>query len=246
MKNVVDQEYWNASYKNLDLQIAPKEDDVRKFIENNHYIKENSFGSCFEIGVYPGRYLAIFGELGYQLNGVDQNKLVETKLPEWLNQSGYNVGFFKQALIEEFCSNQKFDCVYSIGFIEHFKNYEQVILKHIDFMADGGTLFISVPNFKGFVQHILHLLVDRENLKRHVLKSMEPLEWARLLSANGLEIKDFGYFGGFDFWVDNQSRNIFQRILLKCIFKVLPTMKKYLRKNSSTYSPYCYIVAKKV
>lgn len=48
---------------------------------------------------------------------------METKLPKWLKQSGYNVGFFKQAVIEEFCNNQKFDVVYSIGFIEHFENY---------------------------------------------------------------------------------------------------------------------------
>lgn len=92
--NIVNQEYWNSSYENLDLQIVSSEDDVRKFIEQNVHVRNNSGGSCFEIGVYPGRYLAVFGELGYQLNGVDQNKLVETKLPEWLKQSGYNVGFF--------------------------------------------------------------------------------------------------------------------------------------------------------
>lgn len=108
-------------------------------------------------------------------------------------------------------------------------------------MAKNGTLFISVVNLKGFVHHILHLLVDRENLK-----SMDPSEWAKLLTANGVEIKDFGYFGGFDFWVDNQPRNIFQRILLKCMFKALPILKKILRKNSAIYSPYCYILAKKV
>lgn len=244
--NIVNQEYWNSSYENLDLQIVSSEDDVRKFIEQNVHVRNNGGGSCFEIGVYPGRYLAVFGELGYQLNGVDQNKLVETKLPEWLKQSGYNVGFFKQEIIEEFCSNQKFDVVYSIGFIEHFENYQEVILKHLEFMAENGTLFISVPNFKGVIQHILYLLVDRENLNRHILESMDPSEWAKLLSSNGLEVKDFGYFGNFDFWVDNQPRNIFQRILLKCIFKALPILKKILRKNSAIYSPYCYILAKKV
>ena len=34
MENVVDKEYWNLSYANLDLQIVPKEDDVRKFLEH--------------------------------------------------------------------------------------------------------------------------------------------------------------------------------------------------------------------
>ena len=246
VENVVDKEYWNLSYANLDLQIVPKEDDVRKFLEHNYYIQENKLGSCFEIGAYPGRYLAVFGELGYQLNGIDQNEFVATRLPEWLNKSGYNVGFFEQSSIETFAINQKFNMVYSIGFIEHFKNYEQVILKHLDFMADDGTLFISVPNFKGLAQRILHSLVDRENLNRHVLESMNPQKWAKLLLVNGVDVKSFGYFGGFDFWVDNQPRNIFQRGLLKAIFKLRPILKKNKKKDSSIYSAYCYIIAKKV
>ncbi len=244
MKNIVSFQYWSLSYENLDLKIALPEDGVRRFIED-HLTPQRSDLSCFEFGIYPGRYAAVFGNLGYELNGVDQIPYTQNRLPQWFSECAYTYNYLGCESIENLNLDRRFDLVYSIGFIEHFKDYKNIIDKHLDLLSDDGVLFISTPNFRGVIQFLLHLLIDKKNLDRHVIESMNPKIWKEQLIERGLNVISYGYFHGFDFWVDNQSRNIFQRVLKKCIFKILPILKHVFKNNSAHYSPYCYILAKK-
>ena len=77
--NLVPQEYWDKGYETLELDIAPKDDTVRRWIEL--FFSNRGKGRCLEIGCFPGRYLAVFGELGYELNGIDLTPRVESDLP---------------------------------------------------------------------------------------------------------------------------------------------------------------------
>ena len=45
---------------------------------------------------------------------------------------------------------ESFDLVYSLGVIEHFKNPENVISKHLDMVKSNGLVVITVPNFYKF------------------------------------------------------------------------------------------------
>ena len=107
-------------------------------------------------------------------------------------------------------------------------------------VKDGGVLLIIVPNFLGYIQKKLHQLFDRDNLERHHLPAMDA---SNVLSAVGSEFSILysGYFGGFDFWVDNQKRNVMQN---KCIDLVLFANKHISMKvNSKLWSPYYGMVA---
>ena len=138
-----------------------------------------------------------------------------------------------------------YDVVCSWGFIEHFQDYLDVIMEHDKILAKNGLLIIFVPNFRGFFQQTAHRIFDIENLNHHVLASMNPNEWAETLRASDYEILFCGYCGGIDFWTGRQKRNIVQRVLLRVLRKTVKVLRKFVKRNSSLYSPYCGIIARK-
>ena len=240
--NIVPQEYWDAYYKNFEFDIAPSNDEVRKWIER--FIKKGK-GKCLEIGCFPGRYLAVFGELGYELNGIDLTPRVEKDLPNWLKNRFYNIGEFHKSNFENYESKLKFDIVSSFGFIEHFNNWEDILIKHSSLVNKNGYLVVSVPNFKGTIQRLLHFILDRQNYKRHNIKAMDINKWRKLIASLGFDIIYCGAFGIFDFWAEEQQRNALLTFLLKCVIRLTPTFNKRLR-NDELYSPYYGIIAHKI
>lgn len=238
--NIVPQEYWDNSYQDLTITKAPDNDPISQLIKK--YIPAASPGEqAFEIGCYPGRFLTIFGELGYVLNGVDTTPKV-TQLPAELNKLGYQTGDFFNSKFEE-TAKKKYNAVASFGFIEHFVDWKNVITNHVDFLEDNGYLIITTPNFKGFWQNLYHNLLDKTNLNRHVVKSMSPQKWKSLLERSGLQVIAYGHTG-FDFWDETPYKNKIQRGIKKIILGVSHYIHKQKPFHSSV-AAYCYIVAKK-
>ncbi len=243
-ENLASISFWE--YKNEEIEFVKVNDDnpVKRWI--NEQIKFGN-GSCLEIGCFPGRYLTIFGDLGYQLNGIDLLDKTDTELPVWLKREGYIVGdFIKDDFIAHDFNEKKYDIVYSLGFIEHFTNWEEVVVKHIQLVKPGGKLIIEVPNFRGYIQYFLHFIFDRENLRRHFVPSMDPDKWEKLLLREGFEIEKKEFFYGFDFWVEEQKRNRVMIFLLNFFHKVVWKVKPFIKGNSKHYSPFCGIVARKL
>lgn len=239
--NLPDQSYWDKSYHNLELQIVSEQDKVRQWIER---FFDKAEGDCLEIGCFPGRYLAVFGKLGYRLYGVDLTPRVEQDLPCWLKDCGYKVGEFCKLNFEDFKSKKQYDIVCSFGFIEHFIDWQEILKKHALFVKNEGYLVISAPNFRGLIQRALHILLDRKNYNRHYIPSMNTDLWQDIVQNIGFDVVYCGYFGAFDFWVDNQSRNILQMMILKLINRLSPVLKK-LPKDKMIYAPFCGLIAKK-
>ncbi len=239
--NLASQEYWDNSYKAHQFGRIPKNDKIRVWIER--YFQPVKDKTCFEIGCFPGNYLTVFGELGYQLNGIDITPRVVKDLPNWFAQQGFDIGTFKQADIFEFSAIDKFDVVCSFGFIEHFRNWKELIKIQASLVKKGGYIVIETPNFRGFVQYAIHYLLDRENLKRHYLPSMKPQKWKKLLDKMGFEIIYSNYFEEFDYWLDKAPENQRKKNLWKKLQYREARMKKW-KPNSVLYSPYCGLIAK--
>lgn len=229
---------WDNSYRNIILQVAPSDDEVRLLIEK--YIPEG-IGTCFEIGCFPARYLTVLGDLGYQLNGIDTYSKVN-KLLFWLKQEKYKIGKIQQADFNTFTTKEKFNVVCSFGFIEHFVNWEELLIKHALFTKKNGYLIITTPNFRGLVQQILHRFFDSDNYNKHYIPSMNPYAWSRTVKKMGFKIIFCGYFGKFNFWYDQKKRNSVEKQLLKKINLLTPILKTYLPFDSSLYSPYCGLI----
>jgi 2-polyprenyl-3-methyl-5-hydroxy-6-metoxy-1,4-benzoquinol methylase len=245
--NLASDKYWDSSYEKLDFSPMPRKYPTVEMLYRCLDINKDGGHpkSVFEIGVYPGRFIYHFGKLGFVLNGIDQTQYIP-RLAQWLQQENFTVGNIMQGDVNELHSScQQYDVVFSAGFIEHFPEFEKMILLHAQLVKPGGYVYITAPNFGGSVQYRLHKWLDKENLKRHFVPSMDVAKWEKVLMQNGFEIISSGYIGGIDFWVDIQERNIAQKILLKLVKWLLPLAKKMNLQNRRAYSPECALIAQR-
>ena len=236
----VEQSYWDSSYSGFDYSIA--NDKVTNWLSNHVAIEQ---GNVFEAGCFPGRYLAWFGKRGLTVSGMDLTPRIETDFKQWLKNNDIQIFKIGRGDVLKYMetSNDRYDLVCSFGFIEHFEDFENVITLHCNLLKDGGQLIITTPHFKGFFQKKLHAWLDKENLARHHLPAMDPVRWKGIVESCGLKVTWSGYFGNFDFWADRQKRGFFGRVCLKIVQTVTPLFRWL--PDSSLYSPYCGIVARK-
>jgi len=240
--SLTDQEYWDKSHPHVGLPVSGA---MRFFIER---FCPPAPGDAFEVGCFPGRFLAIFGEHGFRVNGIDLDPRTGSELPGWFRRQGIAIGEFLVADFTAISATRKYDVVASFGLIEHFTNWKEILLRHTEFVKPGGTLIVTTPNFKGWVQSLLHRTFDRANYARHYIPSMDPEEWAVLVESRGFEIVFAGFFGRFDFSCGSDESlsskavqfvvRVANKVLLRPCLRVLPEGKK-------SYALCCGIVARK-
>lgn len=244
MTNLAVQEHWNQVYRDVEPQIAQKIDPVRAWIEANIPNIDGKNKTCIEIGCYPGRYLSVFGELGYELFGIDLTDKLGI-LPTWLREKGYKVGSFWKMGIQDFDPKQKFDVVASFGFIEHFTNWDKILMKHMSFVKENGYLILEVPNFLGAFQHWVHANFDRANYERHCLSAMDIERWREILDVSQFDIIYEKYFGGFDFWTVDRNLTLIKKLFIKILKKLRRPLNIILPKDRKMYSPFCGVIARR-
>ncbi|OFW02715.1 MAG: hypothetical protein A3G20_04555 [Acidobacteria bacterium RIFCSPLOWO2_12_FULL_59_11] len=242
--SLTDKKYWTNSYGNTPF--------VKYELENDHfkllftYAGKDKINSVIEIGSFPGPFLAALGECGFELNGIDFHPKNEIELPDWLRSLGYTVGLFYSEDFLVFPFEKNFDLVYSLGFIEHFEDFDKIIRRHASLVKDDKYLFISAPNFKGAIQKWLHYFLDKENLDKHYLPSMDPEVWAEVLRKEGFKVLFSGYYGQIGFWVDrNNKRSLLKSILATAIARLFWNIRKIYKVDSKHFSVFCGIVAVK-
>ena len=125
-ENLYEQELWDEGYQDYNFFVAGNADPVKQFILAQLPVQT---GSCFEVGCFPGRYLAVLGQKGWELNGLDLTPHLP-HMVNWLKQQDFKTGTFSISKFEEVDQNKQYDLVYSCGFIEHFTNYEEIIRLH--------------------------------------------------------------------------------------------------------------------
>ena len=161
-------------------------------------------GSAFEIGCYPGKFLIWLSlELGYTVSGVDLTPRVEV-LPKYMRSLGVKVGTITRGDAFAVPAAPEHDLVCSFGFVEHFENYPDVLRRHSEFLRPGGWLVISCPNFRRG-QHVLHTLLDAQNMRRHHLPAMSFDAWRGALEPAGFEIVRTAYVGTCEFWAESEG-----------------------------------------
>jgi 2-polyprenyl-3-methyl-5-hydroxy-6-metoxy-1,4-benzoquinol methylase len=239
--NFIAQEHWDQGYEKLALQLAPPYDPIRRWLEK--HIPRGT-GSCLEFGCFPGRYLAVLGELGYEVNGIDLTPRLERDLPDWLRSQGYRTGEFVRADVFTHRFGRSYDVVCSFGLIEHFAQWPELVERHAQLVRPGGWLALSTPNFRGGLQQALHRWLDPVNLAEHNLDAMQPQLWREVVQKLGFEVIMCGYIGPFDFWVGRQSRTAFQHFTLKVLHR-LKRVGQVLPDNVGVYAPYCGLIARK-
>jgi 2-polyprenyl-3-methyl-5-hydroxy-6-metoxy-1,4-benzoquinol methylase len=243
MKEKYSEKYWEKGYRSLSLFKDDMKDPINKTIRK--FFANGEGKTCFEVGCYPGRYLAHFGELNFELHGIDLYPGVMSELPNWLKDQGHKTGLFHCTDFTSFQSPQKYDVVCSFGFIEHFSDYHKIIEIKTHLVKPGGYILITTPNFSGGIQRFFHNLFDRKNMEEHNISAMDPKEWQRIVKIHGFETIYAGNFGGIMFWVNEYPKNILSRLFVKTMIRVGKILNPIL-PDSRLYSGYSGIIARKL
>jgi 2-polyprenyl-3-methyl-5-hydroxy-6-metoxy-1,4-benzoquinol methylase len=233
---------WDRSYEQHTLAAAGPDDPLRRWIESRF---RGRSGSCLELGCFPGRFLAVFGELGFELHGVDLTPRTETELAPWLAGRGHRIGKFVRADFFQHRYERQYDVVCSFGVIEHFPDWPAFLAHQASLVAPGGCIVVSAPNFRGWVQRGLHRFLDRPNYERHCLDAMRPAAWAAQLAAQGWTVLEHGGLGTFEYWVDPGPRTRLVRAGLWLAAELRGPATRYLPADAPWCSPYLRLIARR-
>lgn len=158
--NLVSLNSWKASYNNASFKRLASNNEIYRFIREHIPRPNTKFRTVLEVGSYPGTYLSEFGEMGFELYGVDVEPKNSIELPEQFRRFNYKIGKFYCQEFESLSIDKKYDVVCSFGFIEHYKNFEEILISHAELVNHKGYLLITAPNFRGgyriFFIDILH------------------------------------------------------------------------------------------
>lgn len=239
MKSIVDKNYWENHWQKIKFEIAPQNHPIRQWIELK--VPETNYKTCLEIGYYPGKFLAVFGEKGYVLNGIDFFTESQNSSILWLKKCGYNIGSFYKSDLWDFKVSESYDIVCSFGLIEHFKNWKEVLNKHIELTKTAGTIMIDVPNLNSFLYRFLYKLFEPRVLKNHESSAMNISNICHVFKENKCDIKKADYFGYFYFRFVTRHDKI--SVIVSKIINIFRPIFELLPK--SIYMRYIVILAVK-
>lgn len=144
-KNLLSHDQWGGIWNNSDIKGIPL--DFSSCLYSHYYgqfLTYDDTKTVIEIGAFPGQYLGYvaknFGHRPTALDFIDDFEFMERNMrANGLRCEMINADFLS------WIPPHRYDVVLSHGFVEHFRNYEEVVEKHFDLVAPGGFLFLSVP-----------------------------------------------------------------------------------------------------
>jgi SAM-dependent methyltransferase len=203
--------------------------------------------TAIELGGFPG-YYAVFLKKYLKLDVTLLDYFVHQPVTnDLLKANGLSESDIH--IIETDLFNHKetkqYDLVLSCGLIEHFNDTADIIQRHIDFVKPGGTLFITLPNFKA-INGWFQKNFDRDNYDKHNISCMDPDLLASICKKAGLEVIQSKYFGHFSLWLENEKqRSAGVKLLKKSIWLTGKVFTKIFPFNSRQLSPYIILEARK-
>lgn len=114
------------------------------------YLAGKNYKNIFEVGCAPGNYLiSFFKRFGYIPYGIDYSEQGAKKTQENLKAQHipgeiWQQDFFDNAWCAE--NTEKYDVVFSLGFIEHYDDPSDAIARHFQLTKPSGTVIFTIPN----------------------------------------------------------------------------------------------------
>lgn len=233
-------QYWREGTTFLEIKKGQSDfiDEILFYFDK--YLPANRNFKILEIGGGSGRYLVyMHKQFGYEVHCLDYSE-TGCELTR-KNFASMNIGGIVHHgnLFSDSLNLPQFDIVYSLGFIEHFQDLDDVISRHLSLLKPGGILLIGTPNFGGingfFLKHL-----SPKFLSMHVLSTMDIRRWAFFEKKTGLKVLFKGYIGGFEpgtFWRCEQYTlvNYFLKFTAKLLVRIFSCRFKTLRRLNSKY-----------
>lgn len=252
MARLTEKSFWEETWENLPLP-APFLADyshqiiLRKFL---YIIKKNksNIGKFIEIGGCPGRWADFFTRnfratcdmIEYGKN----NCRIAQKNYQLLGISGK---IFNQDIFHNTLKKNSYDIVLSDGLVEHFDEMLPIFRKHAELVKKGGLLVIGVPNIKQSRFYDFFAKKDKASYKGY--RAVEKNELISAAKKLQLKILFCDYLGvvnpGLVHWGFIKN-TLLQKIVNLSIYLLnFAIAALRITKESPTFSPYIYLIAKK-
>jgi 2-polyprenyl-3-methyl-5-hydroxy-6-metoxy-1,4-benzoquinol methylase len=239
--------YWDELRRGVTFHLTP-DDHLEPYLKN--ILPINRYWSCLEIGVVPGNLLLWFTRtFDYRPYGIDYSESTNI-LAKQFSGIGYDVTLYKEDFLQ-WESPEKFNVVYSCGFIEHFNNPQTIIHKHWNLLKQGGFLIISTPALTPIQEGIRKILYSKDHfeimLESHNREAM-TLKYLKseIEALPGSTIILARYIREMTVWIQYGQNGLKKKAeLLLPFIKFFEWIFKKLRISSSLFSPQILLVAKK-
>lgn len=243
---LTDRQFWTnywESKPDLAIQIGK---DYLFHQQLEQIIKKNNIQTAIELGGFPGYYSIFLTKyLGIRTTLFDYF-IHPDILKKVLHRNGLkeeDITVIENDLFK-YRPEQKYDLVLSCGLIEHFKDTRDIIERHLEFLNPGGTLFITLPNFRsvnGWVQKTF----DRDNYLKHYIECMDTEYLAQILKDLGLNDAKASYYGKYSVWLENKNeKSALTKAFIRSIWYIGKIATKLVPIESKILSPYIVLEAK--
>lgn len=256
-EHLTEKEDWEAYWRKYGKEVQEIKRSSRDSSHNlildvmHRFLPAKEGLTILEIGGAPGQYLLYMAKnFGYKAFSLDYSSEGNEQTRRNFAAAGLPITVYEKDLLSGKLDDlPRFDIVYSLGFIEHFTDRDEVIKKHTALLKPGGILMIGVPNFTGIYKTFLKRL-NPALLAQHNLDTMNISNW-RSFEKLGLTPLFKGYIGGFEPSTMNQSASEtasakFLLRIVKLLIRVFSFRFHFLRKfNSRLWSGYLLGVYRK-
>ncbi|MFM6976628.1 MAG: class I SAM-dependent methyltransferase [Sphingobacteriaceae bacterium] len=247
-QKLTDRNFWAAFWESKEDLIFNIEADYVFGKRLGELVQERGYQSAIELGGFPGYYSVFLKKhLGLDVTLFDYF-IHQQLIDELLAKNGLAPNDIQviEADLFTYPAKAEFDLVSSFGLIEHFADTKDIIERHLNFLKPGGTLFITLPNFRG-VNGWVQRTFDPENYSKHHIQSMNLTLLKGIAQDLGLKNIKTSYFGGYSIWLENRKKkSAAVRAFIQAIWFVGKVWNKIFPFESKALSPYIILEAQKV
>lgn len=244
---LTDKAFWTSYWESKPDLVLSVDREFLFYKQLKQVIDQNHPKTAIELGGFPGHY-AIFLKkyFGIQTTLFDYfiHRGILQKVLEKNNLGQTDIHVI-EADVFQYTPQEQYDLVLSCGLIEHFQDTRDILQRHIRFLKPGGTLWITLPNFKG-VNGWIQKVFDPANYQKHNIHCMD-LELLTSISYElGLVAVQVKYIQRFSVWLENkQEKPFLTKIFVKTIWYVGKVLTKLVPFESKLLSPYILLQARK-
>ena len=216
---------WNTYYYGRDLKkLAMLKSPIDTFICGTK-------GKIFELGCGGSPNLARSALFGWDVGGIDFNSNGIELIKTYLSSTSVATELISNDIFS--CDldvvKEKYDLLISMGFLEHFKNPQQILIKWKHIVKDDGKIFTLIPNLYS-VNACLMKKFDQELWLQHVCYT--PFEMDEFHKAAGLvPLVAAHYSGRYDLHMLIPWDKICRKINNRTIFKTVKYFSSYVVEN---------------
>jgi len=250
--------HWNWIHKNRSFNFIKKM-PIFEWLQNYQFywyitrFKKKSYTSIFEVGCAPGNYLINSHKkfwltpYGIEYSEEGAKKMFENFKTNKIDRSGLiQWDFFDNKFLEN--NKEKYDIVYSIGFIEHFEDTKPVVERHFELVKKWWLVIMCIPNVRYVNRYLTpKKIVDLHNTSIMDIKVLKKiLEWHKILKI----CYTWGLFNWWLFFYENRFLEkirfllfIIQRLIFDPILILLYII--WINLSNKYTSPQIIIIARK-